>query len=172
MQLLKEAIEEAFEKLNEKDGSLFEIPIDADADYEARKLHEVCVNHKLANYLEKYLFEKLDLNEETFFVDIEFNREGTNYKELEYNNEKGRVRPDIIVHNRKSGDEKINILVVECKKSPAKIKDIQDDREKINAFLTNQKYQYDYGLQAIYSKDGVSGKFFYKENDQLLSIKI
>lgn len=172
MQHIINSIAAAFAKLKQKDGCLFEIPIEANSEYKLRKLHEVCINHKLANYLEEFFFEAAGLNSDHFFVDIEFNREGTNYKELEYNDESGRVRPDIIIHNRKSGDDKKNILVVECKKAPVGDQDLNKDISKLKAFLVNEKYLYDFGLQVTYSSTNVSGQLYYKQDGQILDIII
>ena len=102
-QLIK-LIRKAFTELKSKEGYLFDCSIEENVEYDARKLHEVCLNHKLANYLEKLILPILQEENEKFFVDIEFNREGLNNK---------FVRPDIIIHNRKSGDEKHNFLVME-----------------------------------------------------------
>jgi hypothetical protein len=77
-----------------------------------------CVNHRLANHLEKEIIPVLGTNE-AIFVDIEFNREGMDFKNTKIHGEDKRVRPDMIVHNRKTGPEKINFLVVECKKQGA-----------------------------------------------------
>jgi hypothetical protein len=172
MQQIINSISAAFTKLKQKDGCLFEIPIEKNSEYKLRKLHEVCINHKLANYLEEFFFEAAELNRDQFFVDIEFNREGTNYKELEYDDESGRVRPDIIIHNRKSGDDKKNIIVVECKKAPVNDQDLNKDISKLKAFLTDEKYLYDFGLQVTYSSTNVSGQLYYKNEGQILDMKI
>lgn len=77
--------------------------------------------------------------------------------------EKKRVRPDIIIHNRKSGnDEKKNFLVVECKKSGTSRAEIADDRKKIRVFMDDKKYQYTFGLQVIYGKYQIKGTLFYR----------
>ena len=167
-----DSIKSAFLKLEENDGVLFDCPEEVAANYDQRKLHEVCINHKLAIYLEEFLFQELNPELQPLFTDIEFNREGINFKELEYNGQERRVRPDIIIHNRKSGDEKRNILVVECKKDPANEDDITTDIQKIASFLTDPKYNYDFGLQVLYSKDGVTGSFFFKDGTNVKSQKI
>jgi len=58
------------------------------------------------------------------FVDIEFNREGGDFKNVEIKGKDKTVRPDIIIHNRETGDKKKNLLVVECKKIGASDSDI------------------------------------------------
>ena len=149
------AIQNAFAKLKEEDGSLFGCPIEVEAPYDSRKLHEVCINHRLANHLEDSILPLLSGNGEKYFVDIEFNREGMNYKETEIEGQKELVRPDIIIHNRKSGDRKNNFLVVECKKADAKDCEKEYDTKKIIALLADGKYSYKFGLQVIYSKTEV-----------------
>jgi hypothetical protein len=117
----------ALAQLLEEDGALFECPIEAHTSYGARKLHEVCVNHRLANLLETALLPVLKIDER-LFVDIEFNREGVDCKQIRMNGEDHTVRPDIIIHNRKTGSQKHNVFVVECKKQGAHARDIEDDR--------------------------------------------
>jgi hypothetical protein len=65
----------ALRQLVQEDGALFECPIEERASYDARKLHEVCVNHRLANHLEAAILPVLKIDER-LFVDIEFNRGG------------------------------------------------------------------------------------------------
>ncbi|MBN1603958.1 MAG: hypothetical protein JW915_20270 [Chitinispirillaceae bacterium] len=152
-------ISEAFKLLINNDGMLFNCEVEEPGNYDERKLHEVCINHRLANYIEtvlKDLIIKFDL-----FVDIEFNKEGQNIKETG-----GRtVRPDIIVHNRKSGNEKFNLLVIECKKSTAKRNEISEDLRKLGSFITDPKYSYKFGLQVIYRLGKIEGTLLTSEND-------
>lgn len=79
MKKLITVVKGSFEKLKKCDGMLFECPIEVNADYDARKLHEVCINHRLAIYFEQKIIPLLPKDEE-YFVDIEFNREGINFK--------------------------------------------------------------------------------------------
>jgi hypothetical protein len=162
-QQLIELIRKAFTELKSKEGYLFNCSIEENVGYDARKLHEVCLNHKLANYLEKFILPILQNGKEEFFVDIEFNREGLNKKELNK-----IVRPDIIIHNRKSGDEKYNFLVVECKKHDSSKDKIQKDGEKLIAFITNKKYEYQYGLQVIYEPDNIKGTIYYSNGNGII----
>ena len=164
---VENAIREAFKKLKECDGNLFECPIEEGAEYDSRKLHEVCINHKLAIYLEEYLLPEIVNGNEIFYTDIEFNREGIDFKNLQYDGQDHRVRPDIIIHNRKSGARKRNFLVVECKKDFASDDKKEADVRKILAFLTDQRYEYKFGLQTIYSKQAITAKLFFVENDQI-----
>ena len=67
-----EAIRKAFELFHEEDLTFFyKLPFEAECDKD-RKLHEVCLNHKLAEKLSaRKPFSKTGL-----YVDIEFNRKG------------------------------------------------------------------------------------------------
>ncbi len=168
---LREAIVASFSKLIENDGYLFDCPIEEYFEYDSRKLHEVCINHRLAVYLEEFILPLLNGDDEQYFVDIEFNREGINKKNLKVGDEK-TVRPDIIIHNRKSGEEKKNFLIVECKKSGASNGDIEDDRNRVKAFLENERYKYSYGLQVIYTRQLIDGTLFYKSDEAIEEIKI
>ena len=169
---IRTAIQNSFSKLKEEDGSLFECPIEVEAPYDPRKLHEVCINHRLANHLEDSILPLFSGNGEVYFVDIEFNREGKNFKDTEIDGQKVRVRPDIIIHNRKSGDRKKNFLVVECKKADAGDQEKRDDTKKIKALLTDNKYSYRFGLQVIYNKAKIKGNLFFMDNGEIVRITI
>ncbi len=169
---LSEPIISAFSKLKTNDGCLFDCPIEEDFGYDSRKLHEVCINHRLAIYLEEFVLPLLNGNNNKYFVDIEFNREGLNKKNLKIGDDERIVRPDIIIHNRKSGEEKENILIVECKKSGAEHTAIVDDSKKIHALMKNEKYKYSFGLQVIYNKNLIEGTLFYKSDGAIESEKI
>lgn len=161
------AIKNACQKLQNKDGSLFHRPIEEGSNYDARKLHEVCINHKLANYLEEFILPILEYKNIRYFVDIEFNREGVNKKEIKINGIGEVVRPDIIVHNRKTGDEKHNFLVAECKKSSANKDEKGDDVKKLKAFIRDDRYKYRYGLQIIYGNDKIKATLFYCDQGEM-----
>ena len=53
MKKLITEVKGSFEKLKKCDGMLFECPVEVNADYDARKLHEVCINHRLAVYFKQ-----------------------------------------------------------------------------------------------------------------------
>jgi hypothetical protein len=165
---IKQAVLRAFSRLKRDDGSLFDCEIEEEFGYDSRKLHEVCINHKLAIYLEKQILPIISGADQKYFVDIEFNREGINKKKIIVcNGEELVVRPDIIIHNRKSGEQKKNFLIVECKKNGAKLAEIDDDRKKIRAFMENDKYKYSFGLQVVYGKDEIKGTLFYKNGQAI-----
>jgi len=157
---LIEDIKKAFDKLRSTDGCLFKCPIEENYNHNARKLHEICINHKLANYLEEFVCPLLQRKSKKFFVDIEFNREG---KRKKRNDNYKLVRPDIIIHNRKSDCDKYNVLVVECKKHDRNTKNSieNEDVEKIKAFMTEKKYGYEFGLYVEYGDKEIRGLLFY-----------
>jgi hypothetical protein len=165
---VREGVLRSFRRLVEDDGYLFDCPIEENSSYDARKLHEVCINHWLANHLQEEIIPVLNTGE-PLFVDIEFNREGMNFKNVKINGEDKTVRPDIIIHNRKTGPEKWNFLVVECKKQGASAKEIGEDGEKIRALMESEKYEYSFGLQVIYGTDGVHGTLFFKSGSSIMS---
>jgi hypothetical protein len=82
------------------------------------------------------------------------------------------VRPNIIIHNRKTGCQKLNVLVVECKKEGVPEKEIEDDEKKIRAFMEDTRYEYRFGLQVIYGRNGVWGKLFFKSGNGIKSRKL
>jgi len=159
--MVREAIGRALSQLVAEDGCLFECPVEQDFGYDARKLHEVCINHRFANHLESEMIPLFPANKR-MFVDIEFNREGKSFKETEIDAEVQLVRPDIIVHNRKSGQEKVNFLVAECKKEDADKEKINQDAKKIRALMEDEKYEYSFGLQVLYGSPSVRAFLFAK----------
>lgn len=169
---LRESVISAFSKLKNNDGYLFDCPIEDNFEYEPRKLHEVCINHRLAVYLEEMILPVLKENNKKYFIDIEFNRERINKKNLKIGDKEETVRPDIIIHNRKSGAEKANFLIVECKKRGADSTARAYDRTKILEFMENEKYKYSFGLQVIYNKDLIEGTLFYKRGGTIASEEI
>jgi len=106
------------------------------------------------------------------FVDIEFNREGLNYKEVRLDGEDRKVRPDIIIHNRRSGAEKTNFLIVECKKKGSSEEEIKEDQRKICALMQDERYQYSFGLQVVYGKERIEGVLFFRGEAGIDSEKI
>lgn len=159
--LVRDAIRRSLAQLVEKDGCLFECPIEENFSCDARKLHEVCINHRLANHLEKEMLP-LFQDQIPMFVDIEFNREGVNNKEISIEGNKELVRPDIIIHNRKTGLEKVNLLIVECKKAGSPNSAIAYDRKKIEALMLEEKDSYSFGLLVIYGTVPATADFFAK----------
>jgi len=125
-------------EMNELQESIFEalkILIEVDKDLIKTQPKEECINHKLAQYLEAVL-NKMNLLG-TCSVDIEYNK----YKEDEKKKSNGRnIRPDIIAHERKSGNNN-NLIVIEAKKNY----DTTEDREKVVDLVDSRDYQYSVG---------------------------
>lgn len=166
---LTEAITASFKDLIEQDGELFGFQINEAKEENARKLHEVCINHKLSIYLSNHIFPLLRERGQTYFADIEFNRNGITEKAVVINKQEQVVRPDIIIHNRKHGVEKSNFLIVECKKDGCREKDIGDDITKIKGLMISQDYQYEYGLMVLYKKQSIEAEFFYDKDGEIVS---
>lgn len=158
---LTSAISKAFSLLTLHDGDLFGCPI-IFKKHGSRKLHEVSINHKLANYLESTVLPLLTGSEINYYVDIEFNREGKNDKMLPVNAINKLVRPDIIIHNRETGGNKSNFLAIECKKKGSPRREIDYDKKKLMAFLNEEKYDYKFALQVIYNSQNIQGTLFSK----------
>ncbi len=155
----------AIASLLQEDGILFECDAYSQDGYDSRKLHEVCINHRLAIHIERHISPVI-MCDNKIYVDIEFNKEGTNIKKLV--GSINVVRPDIIIHNRKSGNDKHNILVIECKKKGATSRELEDDKENVLALMSDDKYKYIYGSQIIYSKNDVKCLIYYKHNNDIL----
>lgn len=130
----------SLKKLFEKDALLVN---------QVYNINERSISHKLANYIEKYLFD----NNIDFDVDVEYNRmtsaqdEGgidvgnAVAKTIHYDDHPQKERfvyPDIIIHKR---NENINIGIIEVKmawKSNLK----QLDYQKVNQYLSELEYQH------------------------------
>lgn len=126
-----------------------------------RKLHEVCINHRLAVYLEKYVN---DNNFHYYNVDIEYNRYYKNQKHVETGLYQGIVRPDIIIHKRVKHSNIQHLLVIEAKKT---IND-SDDEKKIKSLMEDHHYNYKYGAKIIYNNlDNLKIDFFYHGKDKI-----
>jgi hypothetical protein len=164
-------VRQSLDRLLQEDGSLFECPIEEGPPYDARKLHEVCINHRLANHLQQAILPLFGF-EDKMFVDIEFNREGLNFKGVMIDGRKELVRPDIIVHNRRSANDKQNFLVVECKKKGSPPEDVAWDKKKIQAMMKDERYLYSYGLQVVYDKEQTEVTLFFKLNGDIVSERI
>jgi hypothetical protein len=171
LERIKSAITHSLNRLAHNDGMLFAAPIERYAGYDERKLHEVCINHKLAEYLEEEVVPLAE-TDESLFVDIEFNREGVDFKDVKIGDHIERVRPDIIVHNRRSGSRKFNLLIAECKKSGCPRYEIAHDRKKIIGLMSDSRYTYKFGLQVIYSSARITASFFFKEAGNINVVKL
>ena len=149
---VKDIFNYAFEQLYQNDKELLQ----------NRTLHEDCINHRLAYYIERYL-EHYD---EKYKVDVQFNRNGENKKELPDNikNKSGCIRPDIVVHTRmKNLENKCqNYIVIEAKIS----KDSEEDKDVVKRFIESKKYQYKVGVTINYNKfNPIKATLYYRNSD-------
>lgn len=122
---IKENLSEALFEFIKYDAELLELGVD-----------ERAITHHIACYLKKSFPD--------WHVDCEYNRKGNEIKKIPNYSESGHIRPDIIVHHRKTND---NLLVIEVKKEGA---DIFDDNTKLTE-LTDKysEYNYKFGILLI-----------------------
>ena len=182
------SIREAFDLLEDLDRSLFDAAEDAipeaglDPDtiriiapeFGPRKLHEVCLNHRLAIHLSARIAaaQIIEDFDDKMYVDIEFTRLGLEAKVLTVNGQDKVVRPDIIVHDRNDNPVDGNFLVVECKKAGCQQQLLDNDAEKIRAFMNDGRYKYKFGLQVIYKPGQPTGTLFYRDNENQIQTMI
>jgi hypothetical protein len=84
-----------------------------------RKLYEVCINHKFANYLNNEVKKSNNFN--WLEVDLEYDKNYDKKKEIFTVKGKEPIRPDILIHKRK--DNYNNMVAIECKKNYMNKKD-------------------------------------------------
>jgi hypothetical protein len=141
---MKDCVLKALQKLIEDDIDIIE-----------NATKEECINHKFAQHLERNLKEENILFGK---VDIEYNK----YKEDEKKMTNGRtIRPDVIVHERRSGN-KNNLIVIEAKKGyPSK-----SDRQKVTDLVDSDNYRYSLGALISYfpNKNYIKVKFYNGNN--------
>jgi len=144
------------DKLQESIIEALKLLIQYDIDLIKSQPKEECINHKLAQYLELILIKKRLLNKHD--VDIEYNK----YKENEKKLSDGRnIRPDIIVHERKSGN-KNNLIVIEAKINY----DSKGDRNKVTDLVKSERFSYSVGAVISYfpNREYVKIKFVAPDN--------
>lgn len=115
--------------------------IDQDVYLVKNDLSERCIAARLALYLQAQFA--------SYFVDVEYNRQGASAKELGLPDQCARRRrssgqslvvPDIIVHRR--GASGPNLLVIELKKAGSAANALDCDRVRLHAFRSKFGYQY------------------------------
>jgi hypothetical protein len=166
LQYVKNLMRNTINKLRDNDYDLFDLPdeacvceFDIDKDKLERKLHEVCINHRFACYLEAEI-KKI---QPSYYIDIEYNR---CYKKAKYvGDDKKIFRPDILVHTRATKLDNVpqHYLIIEAKKEIVSKK----DEEKVQAFMMDQNYEYLFGITIKYGdlKPALC-KVFYSLNGQ------
>ncbi|WP_426711179.1 hypothetical protein [Cetobacterium sp. SF1] len=127
-----------------------------------REVHEECINHRFAIYLEnefKYIIKNRNLS-----VDVEYNKNGKSPKI--YGSEDKKFRPDIIIHERNSNRN--NYIVIEAKKSKLS----KSDKEKL-INCKNKPYNYDIALGLEYGvRKNYFTLYFYDKDGNYEKIKI
>ena len=111
--------------------------------------HERSIFFKFGLYLNKYLDSNNLLKK--YDLDAEYNRDIEGFKRLA--NRPNGCYPDLILHKRGSNEN--NILIIECKGWWADDKDIEEDKEKIIAFLNSERYKYMFGLLIIFNRENI-----------------
>jgi hypothetical protein len=143
------------QKMNELQKAILDalkLLIRNDVDLIESQPKEECINHRLARHLEDVLLEKGLLKKQD--VDIEYNK----YKEDEKESSQGcNIRPDILVHRRKSGN-KDNLIVIEAKKDY----NSKGDRQKVEDLVSSESFSYSVGAMISYfpKREHIKIKFF------------
>ncbi len=110
------------------------------------RLLELTVNerastHRIACYLQKYF--------QGWHVDCEYNRKRSDQKRSPVAGSNGRIKPDIIIHRRKTEN---NLLCIEAKKSGGSLDELDVDRKRLAGFTNSTgEYKYRFGLLIILS---------------------
>ncbi len=125
--------------------------INYDSDLIENATKEEAINHQLANHLERLL---IDRGVSFGHVDIEYDK----YLEDEKKISNGKsIRPDIIVHQRRSGKNN-NLIVIEAKKNYSN----DWDERKIIDLVDSPHYAYSFGALISYlpTRNYIKLKFY------------
>lgn len=125
--------------------SLLDLFTSSDNQIIDRNLKEECINHRFALYLEKNK-PPVYYN---YYIDVEYDKNGSEMKTRLENGVPKIIRPDILVHKR-TDDINDNLLAIECKKGYLN----SNDKTKLNWLLGNgYNYQACIGFSYQPSKD-------------------
>lgn len=142
--LIEKSINQAIELFIERD--IYLLNIGGENHGFSKKLHEVCISHQLASYIEKFLRDN-EVIDDSFYVDIEYNKN----LQITKSNNGSNIRPDIIVHKRGINDH--NLIVIELKKNNYLGRNhinLKNDIKKIRDLCdVNGIYKYKYGFMLI-----------------------
>nr|WP_321409584.1 hypothetical protein [uncultured Carboxylicivirga sp.] len=172
--LIKTIIDNSLDSLILNDSEIFDIHmheprrISEDARVLNRELHETTINHRLAYYLENNI-QKCELS--YYKVDIEYNRFYENLKLLDTVEGIRSVRPDILIHSRTNHEiNPQHYLVIEAKKGTI----IQHDINKINGFISDENYNYLFGLTVSYcsSDSHILANLYYFDGEDIINEQI
>lgn len=144
--------------------SLFQLLI-SDIELLETKVYEVTVAHRIALYLEKFIYlEKVFLFfTDIYSVDLEYNKnifepKGINGMGIKIGNNTDQIRPDIIVHARQTNSA--NFLVIEIKRGS----NIDNDYDKLKELTKlNQDYKYQHGLSIKINSDNSISKTWFED---------
>ena len=152
----KEKLKEEIIKCLKKAGNelyLVDSSLISDKTYLDVHAHERSICFRFGTYLNKYIESNSFLKK--YDLDAEYNRDIDMIKRLPgWTN---GCYPDLILHKR--GNNENNILIIECKGWWSSEEAIQNDREKIMQFLHSERYQYLFGLQIIFCREGMELKW-------------
>lgn len=176
IEFIKKIISNSLKQLIEYDSDIFNIDLEIEMAQEVsenakrlnRKLHETCINHRLAHYLEN---ELIDTDYEDYCVDIEYNRFYGNLKILNTVEGQLSVRPDIIIHSRVDDTfDPQHLLVIEAKKEAVSNRDIN----KIIGFISDDNYNYVFGLTVSFCSDEtqIIAKLYYFNGTEIVNENI
>jgi len=121
-QLIRSNIESALSLLYENDLDLI-----------TNNTSERAITHKLAGYIEPKFIG--------WNVDCEYNQVGEHLPKSILNQKTSF--PDIIIHQRQQRD---NLLVIEAKNIHSEDHSDKHDKDKIRAYIKDERYQYQFGL--------------------------
>jgi hypothetical protein len=122
-----------------------------------RKAHEESINHRFGIYFERIINENSDI---IYNVDMEYNRNYKEPKEVKINGKKSNIRPDIIAHIRETNDN--NLIAIQFKKK-YNPNTHSSDMNKIES-LFSLPYNYKYGCLIEYLPDEQYFKIEFFEN--------
>lgn len=124
---------------------------------------EECINHKFAQYIEYIVKQFLPYID----VDVEYNKYEHDPKKMM---DQTPIRPDIIVHERQSGNSN-NFLAIETKKNYSS----QHDKDKIEYLIESENFNYTLGCLVSYqpAKEYIIVKFYTRDtkNWEILKCK-
>ncbi len=173
IEFIKKIISDSLKQLIKYDSNIFNMDLVIEKAEEVsksakklnRKLHETCINHRLAHYLENEL-EGTDYD--NYCVDIEYNRLRGSLKILNTTEGSLSVRPDILIHSRVDDSfDPQHLLVVETKKEAIS----NHDTNKVKGFISDENYNYVFGLTVSYCADEtqILAKLYYFNGTEIVS---
>lgn len=145
LEQVKDILQEAINRFMVCDSNLLNLAYEGiDED---KKLHEVCIAHKLANHLEGVL-QELSIVPERTTIDLEYNKHGLDVKRW---GDGKAFRPDILLHERAT--DKQNYLALELKKDTnlgKNERNLKDDISKIERLCDPEgDYRYRFGFVLV-----------------------